>query len=242
MSVAEELVARSNRLGADPRTTNYAGGNTSAKGTATDPVTGTDVELLWVKGSGGDLGTLTEKNLAVLRLDRLRALVDVYPGVEREDEMVAAFDYCLHGKGGAAPSIDTAMHALVDAAHVDHLHPDSGIAFATAADGEALTAEVFGDSVVWVPWRRPGFQLGLDIAAIKAANPQAIGCILGGHGITAWGDTSDGGRGALAARSCGRPRRSSPRSWPRARTRSVRWSTARFPTRSAAPVRPRWRR
>ena len=153
-------------------------------------MTGTDVELLWVKGSGGDLGTLTEKNLAVLRLDRLRALVDVYPGVEREDEMVAAFDYCLHGKGGAAPSIDTAMHALVDAVHVDHLHPDSGIAFATAADGETLTAEVFGDSVVWVPWRRPGFQLGLDIAAIKAANPQAIGCILGGHGITAWGDTS----------------------------------------------------
>lgn len=188
---AEALVARSNRLGADPRTTNYAGGNTSAKGTATDPVTGDDVDLLWVKGSGGDLGTLTEKNLAVLRLDRLRALVDVYPGVDREDEMVAAFDYCLHGKGGAAPSIDTAMHALVDAAHVDHLHPDSGIAFATAADGEALTAEVFGDSVVWVPWRRPGFQLGLDIAAIKTANPQAIGCILGGHGITAWGATSE---------------------------------------------------
>ncbi|WP_456785871.1 bifunctional aldolase/short-chain dehydrogenase [Cellulomonas sp. P5_C5] len=191
MSVAEELVARSNRLGADPRTTNYAGGNTSAKGTATDPVTGSDVELLWVKGSGGDLGTLTEKNLAVLRLDRLRALVEVYPGVEREDEMVAAFDYCLHGKGGAAPSIDTAMHALVDAVHVDHLHPDSGIAFATAADGEALTQEVFGDSVVWVPWRRPGFQLGLDIAEIKEKNPQAIGCILGGHGITAWGDTSE---------------------------------------------------
>ncbi|WP_456844147.1 bifunctional aldolase/short-chain dehydrogenase [Cellulomonas sp. P5_C6] len=190
-TVAGELVARSNRLGADPRTTNYAGGNTSAKGTATDPVTGDDVELLWVKGSGGDLGTLTEKNLAVLRLDRLRALVDVYPGVEREDEMVAAFDYCLHGKGGAAPSIDTAMHALVDAVHVDHLHPDSGIAFATAADGEALTEEVFGDSVVWVPWRRPGFQLGLDIAEIKAKNPQAIGCILGGHGITAWGDSSD---------------------------------------------------
>jgi rhamnulose-1-phosphate aldolase/alcohol dehydrogenase len=121
----------------------------------------------------------------------MRALVDVYPGVEREDEMVAAFDYCLHGKGGAAPSIDTAMHGLVDAAHVDHLHPDSGIAIATAADGEALTKQIFGDSVVWVPWRRPGFQLGLDIAAIKAANPQAIGCILGGHGITAWGDTSE---------------------------------------------------
>ena len=188
---AAALIARSNRLGADPANTNYAGGNTSAKGTETDPVTGEPVELLWVKGSGGDLGTLTEPGLAVLRLDRLRALVDVYPGVDREDEMVAAFDYCLHGKGGAAPSIDTAMHGLVDAAHVDHLHPDSGIAIATAADGAELTAKIFGDKVVWVPWRRPGFQLGLDIAAIKAQNPQAIGTILGGHGITAWGETSN---------------------------------------------------
>ena len=143
-----------------------------------------------MKGSGGDLGTLKAGGLAVLRLDRMRALVNVYPGVEREDEMVAAFDYCLHGKGGAAPSIDTAMHGLVDSAHVDHLHPDSGIAIATAADGEELTRTIFGDTVVWVPWRRPGFQLGLDIAEIKEKNPQAIGCILGGHGITAWGDTS----------------------------------------------------
>ncbi|MGH1524590.1 bifunctional aldolase/short-chain dehydrogenase [Leifsonia sp. L25] len=185
------LLARSNRLGADPKNTNYAGGNTSAKGTETDPVTGEPVELLWVKGSGGDLGTLKEQGLAVLRLDRLRALQNVYPGVDREDEMVAAFDFTLHGKGGAAPSIDTAMHGLVDAAHVDHLHPDSGIAIATAADGEALTEKVFGGRVVWVPWRRPGFQLGLDIAAIKAANPDAIGTVLGGHGITAWGDTSE---------------------------------------------------
>ncbi|MGY1732902.1 bifunctional aldolase/short-chain dehydrogenase [Geodermatophilus sp. SYSU D01045] len=188
--VVRELLERSNRLGADPRNTNYAGGNTSAKGTETDPVTGQPVELLWVKGSGGDLGTLKEAGLAVLRLDRLRSLVDVYPGVDREDEMVAAFDFCLHGRGGAAPSIDTAMHGLVDAAHVDHLHPDSGIALATAADGEALTRECFGDRVVWVPWRRPGFQLGLDIAAIKEKNPQAIGCVLGGHGITAWGATA----------------------------------------------------
>lgn len=186
-----ELIARSNALGSDPKNTNYAGGNTSAKGTDTDPVTGENIDLLWVKGSGGDLGTLTENGLAVLRLDRMRALVDVYPGVDREDEMVAAFDYCLHGKGGAAPSIDTAMHGLVDAAHVDHLHPDSGIAIATAADGEALTQKIFGDRVAWVPWRRPGFQLGLDISEIKKANPQAIGCILGGHGITAWGETSD---------------------------------------------------
>ncbi len=186
-----DLLARSNRLGSDPANTNYAGGNASAKATATDPVTGGDVELLWVKGSGGDLGTLVETGLAVLRLDRLRSLVDVYPGVEREDEMVAAFDHCLFGKGGAAPSIDTATHGLVDADHVDHPHPDAGIAIATAADGEALTKEVFGDRVVWVPWRRPGFQLGLDIAAVKRANPQAIGVILGGHGITAWGSTSD---------------------------------------------------
>ena len=185
------LLARSNRLGSDPKNTNYAGGNASAKGTETDPVTGQPTELLWVKGSGGDLGTLTAAGLAVLRLDALRALTRVYPGVEREDEMVGAFDFCAFGKGGAAPSIDTAMHGLVQAAHVDHLHPDAGIALATAADGEKLTAECFGGRVAWVPWRRPGFQLGLDIAAIKEANPHAIGVILGGHGITAWGDTSE---------------------------------------------------
>jgi rhamnulose-1-phosphate aldolase/alcohol dehydrogenase len=189
--IVDDLVARSNRLGSDPRNTNYAGGNTSAKGTGTDPVTNQPAELLWVKGSGGDLGTLTAGGLAVLRLDRLRALADVYPGVEREDEMVAALDYCLWGTGGAAPSIDTAMHGLVDAAHVDHLHPDAGIAFAAAADGEALTRDCFGDRVAWVPWRRPGFQLGLDIAAVGRENPRAIGVILGGHGITAWGETSD---------------------------------------------------
>ncbi|MER5723551.1 bifunctional aldolase/short-chain dehydrogenase [Streptomyces sp. NPDC002418] len=185
------LLERAHRIGSDPRNTNYAGGNASAKATAADPVTGGEAELLWVKGSGGDLGTLTEAGLAVLRLDRVRALKDVYPGVDREDEMVSALDYCLHGKGGAAPSIDTAMHALVEATHVDHLHPDSGIALACAADGEKLTAECFGDQVAWVGWRRPGFQLGLDIAAVKERNPQAVGVILGGHGITAWGDTSE---------------------------------------------------
>jgi rhamnulose-1-phosphate aldolase/alcohol dehydrogenase len=185
------LLARSNRLGSDRRNTNYAGGNTSAKGSVIDPVAAKPVELLWVKGSGGDLGTLVEGGLAVLRLDRLRALQGVYPGVDREDEMVAAMDYCLHGKGGAAPSIDTAMHGLVDAAHVDHLHPDAGIALATAADGEELTKLCFGDRVAWVPWRRPGFQLGLDVAAIQQANPEVIGVILGGHGITAWGASSE---------------------------------------------------
>jgi rhamnulose-1-phosphate aldolase/alcohol dehydrogenase len=185
------LLARSNRLGSDPRNTNYAGGNASVKAEADDPVTGEPVPLLWVKGSGGDLGTLTADGLAVLRLDRLRELTGVYRGPEHEDEMVAAFDFCLHGKGGAAPSIDTAMHGLVEAAHVDHLHPDAGIALAAAADGETLTRACFGDRVAWVPWRRPGFQLGLDIAEVKRASPGAIGVILGGHGITAWGATSD---------------------------------------------------
>ncbi|WP_373284750.1 bifunctional aldolase/short-chain dehydrogenase [Agrococcus terreus] len=189
--VVEALIARSNRLGSDPTVTNYAGGNTSAKGVDVDPASGEPVELVWVKGSGGDLGTLTPAGLAALRLDRVRGLEAVYPGVEREDEMVAAFDYCLHGKGGAAPSIDTSMHALVEQPHVDHLHPDAGIAIAAAADGEALTARIYGDRVVWVPWRRPGFQLGLDIREIQRANPQAVGCILGGHGITAWGATSE---------------------------------------------------
>ena len=141
----------------------------------------------------------------MLRLDRVRALVDVYPGVDREDEMVAAFDFCRHGGGGASPSIDTAMHALVDAPHVDHLHPDAGIALATAADGEALTKECFGDRVVWVPWRRPGFQLGLDIAEIRRSHPQAIGVILGGHGITAWGESSDCVRGQLSRHHRHRP-------------------------------------
>ena len=190
VTTIEQLIARSNRLGSNPRNTNFAGGNTSAKGSGIDPVTGDPVDLLWVKGSGGDLGTLTESGLAVLRLDRVRALTQVYPGLNREDEMVAAFEYCLHGRGGAAPSIDTAMHALVDANHVDHLHPDSGIAIATAKDGERLTAKIFGNKVVWVPWRRPGFQLGLDIAEVKRNHPDAIGCILGGHGITAWADSS----------------------------------------------------
>jgi rhamnulose-1-phosphate aldolase/alcohol dehydrogenase len=190
MSVIAELIARSNSLGADPKITNYAGGNTSAKGYAADPVTGEQVELLWVKGSGGDLGTLTEKGLAVLRLDRVRALEKIYRGVEFEDEMVKALDYCAFGPEVAAPSIDTFMHGLVDAPHVDHLHPDSGIAIATSVDGEELTSKAFGSKVVWVPWRRPGIQLGLDIAAIKEANPDAIGCILGGHGISSWGETS----------------------------------------------------
>jgi rhamnulose-1-phosphate aldolase/alcohol dehydrogenase len=146
---------------------------------------------MYVKGSGGDLGTLTEAGLAVLDLSRVEGLVGVYRGPEHEDEMVGLFDHCLFGRGGAAPSIDTAMHALVGALHVDHLHPDSIIAFATAVEGPELTRRCFGEEVLWIDWRRPGFQLGLDIAALHDAHPSAIGCVLGGHGLTTWGATSD---------------------------------------------------
>ena len=186
-----ELISRSNRLGADPKVTNYAGGNTSAKATITDPISGKPTSLIFVKGSGGDLGTLKEEGIAVLYTDKVHELKNVYPGEQREDEMVALFDYCLFGKGGAAPSIDTSMHGLVDKLHVDHLHPDSIIAFATSADGPAITKKCFGDEILWVDWRRPGFQLGLDIAKIAAENSNAKGCILGGHGLTTWADTSD---------------------------------------------------
>jgi rhamnulose-1-phosphate aldolase/alcohol dehydrogenase len=185
------LLARCHRLGSDPRNTNYAGGNASAKAEAMDPATGEVVRVMFVKGSGGDLGTVTESGLAALELSRVTGLVGVYRGPEHEDEMVGLFDHCLFGRGGAAPSIDTAMHALVDSMHVDHLHPDSIIAFATAVDGPELTKRCFGDEVLWVDWRRPGFQLGLDIAALHAAHPTAIGCVLGGHGLTTWGTTSD---------------------------------------------------
>jgi rhamnulose-1-phosphate aldolase/alcohol dehydrogenase len=187
----QELIKRSNKLGSEPRFTNYAGGNTSAKGELKHPATGEIAPVLWVKGSGGDLGTLTESGLAALDLERFKLLNNVYRGVEHEDEMVALFDYCRFGIGGAAPSIDTSMHGLVDYDHVDHLHPDSIIALATSIDGEKLTRECFGDEILWVEWRRPGFQLGLDMAAIATNNPKAKGCVLGGHGLTTWGNTSE---------------------------------------------------
>lgn len=186
-----ELIKRSNRLGADPKVTNFAGGNTSAKGIITDPLSGKMTSLLFVKGSGGDLGTLKETGLSILYAEKVNELINVYPGPQGEDEMVALFDYCLFGKGGAAPSIDTAMHGLVDKLHVDHLHPDSIISFATSIDGEELTKKCFGGEILWVDWRRPGFQLGLDIAKIAKENPDALGCILGGHGLTTWADSSD---------------------------------------------------
>ena len=189
--VVSDLIGRSNRLGSEARFTNYAGGNTSAKGELTNPATGKPIQLLWVKGSGGDLGTLKESGLAVLDLERFRDLVNVYPGIDREDEMVALFDYCRFGMGGAAPSIDTSMHGLVEYQHIDHLHPDSIIALATSVDGKELTKQCFGEEILWVDWRRPGFQLGLDIAKLAKENPKAHGCVLGGHGLTVWGNSSE---------------------------------------------------
>ena len=185
-----ELLGRSNRLGSDPTVTNYGGGNTSVKVRQISPATGTEVELLYVKGSGGDLGTLKPGGLAVLELDRVRALDNVYRGVDFEDEMVGFFPFCAFGTGGATPSIDTPMHGLVGYDHVDHLHPDAVIALACAADGEALVEKIWGGTIAWVPWKRPGWELGRALAKI-AENPDVIGAVLGGHGLTAWGSTSD---------------------------------------------------
>ena len=185
------LLERSRALGADPTVTNFGGGNTSCTSTEGDPATGASVEVLWVKGSGGDLGTLTADGLAALDVARLRGLKDVYRGPDHEDEMVALLDHCRFGHGGAAPSIDTAMHGLLPAAHVDHLHPDAVIALAASADGEALTKECYGHDAAWVPWRRPGFELALQIEALHRDRPELRGVILGGHGLTAWGDDSE---------------------------------------------------
>ncbi len=186
-----QLIERSNRLGSERRNTNYGGGNTSAKGSLTDPISAADVPVMWVKGSGGDLGTLTADGLATLRLDKIRSLKDVYGGVEHEDEMHQLLDHCLFGPGGAAPSIDTSMHGLIEEDHVDHLHPDSVIAIAASADGEALTKECFGGELGWVDWRRPGFALALEVERLRQDNPDLRGVVMGGHGLTTWASTSD---------------------------------------------------
>jgi rhamnulose-1-phosphate aldolase/alcohol dehydrogenase len=184
------LISRSNALGADPATTNYGGGNTSAKGSTPDPATGVDTDVMWVKGSGGDLGTLTAAGLSTLVLDRVRGLKDVYEGPEHEDEMHELLELCTLG-AGAPPSIDTSMHALLPTAHVDHLHPDSVIALAAAADGEALTKRCYGGEVAWVPWRRPGFELARQMEELLASNPGLKGVVMGGHGLTTWAETSE---------------------------------------------------
>ncbi|HVT77541.1 MAG TPA: bifunctional rhamnulose-1-phosphate aldolase/short-chain dehydrogenase [Acidimicrobiales bacterium] len=190
MAALYDLLARSHALGADKRVTNYGGGNTSCKTTLDDPLTGDPIDVMHVKGSGGDLGTLHAGGLATLRLRELRGLKARYRGVEHEDEMVGLIELCCLS-AGTAPSIDTAMHGLLDAPHVDHLHPDAVIALAAAADGEALTKECFGDTVAWLPWRRPGFELALEIEALQCAQPNLRGVVLGGHGLTTWAATSE---------------------------------------------------
>jgi rhamnulose-1-phosphate aldolase/alcohol dehydrogenase len=190
-SEVDALLERSHRLGRDRRITNYAGGNTSVKTEFADPVTGDLTRVLVVKGSGGDLGTLTTDGLGLLDLDRLRTLERVHQEGVVEDDIVALYDSCRFGTGGAAPSIDTPLHAFLDAAHVDHTHPDAVIALAAAADGERLVAECFGDEVGWIDWKRPGFELALAVRDFAIAHPHAQGIVLGGHGLICWGDSSD---------------------------------------------------
>jgi rhamnulose-1-phosphate aldolase/alcohol dehydrogenase len=184
------FIYRSNLLGADLRITNYAGGNTSCKVMAADVLTGDEKEVMWVKGSGGDIGTLTKKGCAVLYTDKLRQLKARYRGIAFEDEMVALFNHCLHDLQSAAPSIDTPLHGLLPYKHIDHLHPDAIIAIAAAKDGEEITRQLFEGAIAWIPWQRPGFDLGLQLAQCVNDNPGLKGIILGGHGLFTWGDTS----------------------------------------------------
>lgn len=190
------LVYRSNLLGADLRLTNYGGGNTSCKAWAKDPLTGQAVEVMWVKGSGGDLGTMKRNGLAALYLERLRSLKNVYRGLEHEDEMVELFNHCIFDLNSKAPSIDTPLHGFLPFKHIDHLHPDAAIAIAAAKDGASITRELFGGAVGWVGWQRPGFDLGLKLLACleeNAAKGIALrGIMLGSHGLFTWGDSAYG--------------------------------------------------
>ncbi|PQA91020.1 rhamnulose-1-phosphate aldolase/alcohol dehydrogenase [Chryseobacterium piscicola] len=181
---------RSNILGADLRITNYGGGNTSCKTIEKDPLTNEEVEVMWVKGSGGDIGTLTRKGIAGLYTERLRNLKNVYQGLSDEDRMVGLFNHCIFDLESKAPSIDTPLHGLLPFKHIDHLHPDALIAVAAAKDSEAITKEIWGDTMGWVPWQRPGFDLGLQLEKCLADNPGIRGIVLGSHGLFTWGDTS----------------------------------------------------
>jgi rhamnulose-1-phosphate aldolase/alcohol dehydrogenase len=181
---------RSNILGADLRITNYGGGNTSCKTIEKDPLTNEEVEVMWVKGSGGDIGTLTRKGIAGLYTERLRNLKNVYEGLEDEDRMVGLFDHCIYDLDSKAPSIDTPLHGLLPFRHIDHLHPDALIAVAAAKDSETITKEIWGDTMGWVPWQRPGFDLGLQLEKCLNDNPGIRGIVLGSHGLFTWGDTS----------------------------------------------------
>ena len=184
------LIYRSNLLGADLRLTNYAGGNTSCKVNQKDPLTGKEVEVMWVKGSGGDLGTLKKSGLAALYVDKLNSLKSIYRGLEHEDEMVALFNHCIYDLDSKAPSIDTPLHGFLPFKHIDHLHPDAIIAIAAAKNGEQITKELFGGKLAWVPWQKPGFDLGLILEKTLKENPGITGLILGSHGLFTWGDTA----------------------------------------------------
>src|SRR6201999_4516600 len=184
------LIYRSNLLGADLRLTNYGGGNTSCKAITKDPLTGKDVEVMWIKGSGGDIGTLKKRGLAALYVDRLRSLENVYRGLEHEDEMVELFNHCIYDLNSKAPSIDTPLHGFLPFKHIDHLHPDAAIAIAAAKDGQKIVEELFEGTMGWVGWQRPGFDLGLQLKACLDSNPGIRGIMLGSHGLFTWGDTA----------------------------------------------------
>lgn len=184
------LVYRSNLLGADLRLTNYGGGNTSCKAIAKDPLTGQETEVMWVKGSGGDLGTMKRDGLAALYVERLRSLKNVYRGLAYEDEMVQLFNHCIYDLASKAPSIDTPLHGFLPFKHINHLHPDAAIAIAASKDGEKITKELFKGKIGWVPWQKPGFDLGLQLKECLDNNPGIIGIMLGSHGLFTWGDTA----------------------------------------------------
>ncbi|PSL43127.1 rhamnulose-1-phosphate aldolase/alcohol dehydrogenase [Chitinophaga niastensis] len=184
------LIYRSNLLGADLRLTNYGGGNTSCKVIAKDPLTGAPTEVMWVKGSGGDLGTLKRSGLAALYVDRLHSLQHIYRGIAHEDEMVELFNHCIYDLNSKVPSIDTPLHGFLPFKHIDHLHPDAAIAIAAAKDGKKITQELFSGTIGWVPWQKPGFDLGLQLKQCLAENPGIRGIMLGSHGLFTWGDTA----------------------------------------------------
>ena len=184
------LIYRSNLLGADLRLTNYGGGNTSCKAMASDPITGKETEVMWIKGSGGDIGTLKRSGLAALYVDRLRNLTSVYRGLEFEDEMVELFNHCIYDLSSKAPSIDTPLHGFLPFKHIDHLHPDAAIAIAAAKDGKKITQELFEGTIGWVEWQRPGFDLGLKLKKCLDENPGIKGIMLGSHGLFTWGNTA----------------------------------------------------
>lgn len=191
MSEAQKLLYRSNLLGSDKRITNYGGGNTSAKVMEVDPLSGTLVEVLWVKGSGGDVGSIKMDGFATLYMDKLRALKAVYRGLPMEDEMVGLLPHCTFNLNVRAASIDTPLHAYVPRKHVDHMHPDAVIAIAASANSRALTQEIFGKDIGWLPWKRPGFELGLWLEKFCLENPDAKGVVLESHGLFTWDDDAE---------------------------------------------------